>query len=67
VSPSVARGDAVAAGRRIGTLQWHGTHCSPAACLHWGLLRGEQYLDPLMLVDAPRPVRLLPLRAPPVA
>jgi murein DD-endopeptidase MepM/ murein hydrolase activator NlpD len=60
VDASVRRGEQVAAGERLGRLEWHGTHCSPAACLHWGLLRGEQYLDPLALVDAPGPVRLLP-------
>lgn len=33
------------------------------ACLHWGWIRNadDLYLDPLLLVDAPRPVRLLPL------
>lgn len=60
VDPTVGRGDRVAAGQRLGQLEWHGTHCAPAACLHWGLIRGEQYLDPLSLVDVPRPVRLLP-------
>jgi murein DD-endopeptidase MepM/ murein hydrolase activator NlpD len=67
VDATVARGDRVVAGQRIGHLEWHGTHCAPAACLHWGLLRGEQYLDPLTLVDAPQPVRLLPLTAFPAA
>lgn len=61
VVASVARGDEVAAGAVIGSLQWAGSHCSPAACLHWGWVRGTTYLDPLELVDAPRPVRLLPL------
>ena len=62
VSATVARGDEVVAGQVIGRLVWSGTHCSPAACLHWGWIRGETYLDPLLLVGAaPRPVRLLPL------
>jgi murein DD-endopeptidase MepM/ murein hydrolase activator NlpD len=62
VAASVARGDEVAAGDVLGTLSWAGTHCSPAACLHWGWRRGDTYLDPLLLVGAaPRPVRLLPL------
>ena len=38
-----------------------GTHCLPAACLHWGLRAGDTYLDPLQLVGGPMPVRLLPL------
>jgi murein DD-endopeptidase MepM/ murein hydrolase activator NlpD len=61
VDATVRRGDRVVAGQPIGRLEWHGTHCAPAACLHWGLVRGEQYLDPLTLVDAPQPVRLLPV------
>ncbi|RYU12351.1 murein hydrolase activator EnvC family protein [Nocardioides iriomotensis] len=62
VDPSVSVGDAVRAGDRIGTLQLGGSHCFPAACLHWGLRAGEAYLDPLTLVGA-GPVRLLPLGA----
>jgi murein DD-endopeptidase MepM/ murein hydrolase activator NlpD len=61
VVASVSRGDVVGRGEVIGTLAWFGTHCLPAACLHWGLVRGETYLDPLSLIGGPRPVRLLPL------
>ena len=43
-------GDPVARGQQIGTLQRLLSHCFPRACLHWGLLRGETYLDPLTLV-----------------
>lgn len=60
VAASVEPGDRVAAGQRIGTLQLPGSHCFPDACLHWGWIRGETYLDPLRLVGA-GPVRLLPL------
>ena len=60
VSSSVHVGQHVARGARIGTLQRASSHCFPGACLHWGLLRGETYLDPLTLVDA-GPIRLLPL------
>jgi murein DD-endopeptidase MepM/ murein hydrolase activator NlpD len=63
VRPSVHVGDPVAAGTVIGTLQLFGSHCFPQACLHWGLIRGSTYLDPLRLVGA-RPVRLLPLYSP---
>lgn len=59
-------GDLVAAGDPIGGLELVGSHCFPRACLHWGWIRGETYLDPLDLVGA-GPVRLLPLwRAEPV-
>jgi murein DD-endopeptidase MepM/ murein hydrolase activator NlpD len=60
VAASVPRGARVSAGQVIGHLEWFGTHCSPAACLHWGWIRGSEYLDPLDLVG-PFPVRLLPL------
>jgi murein DD-endopeptidase MepM/ murein hydrolase activator NlpD len=62
VAAEVETGDRVGAGDVLGTLEWFGTHCLPAACLHWGLLDGDQYLDPLTLVGGgPRPVRLLPV------
>ena len=57
---SVSRGQRLAAGDVVGRLAGAGSHCAPRACLHWGLRRGSTYLDPLTLVDAPRPVRLLP-------
>ena len=60
VRASVRRGDRVRSGQVIGTLRWSASHCLPVACLHWGLRRGEVYLDPLTLVGGPRPVRLLP-------
>jgi len=53
-------GESVAAGGRLGQLELVGSHCFPRACLHWGWLRGEVYLDPLDLVGG-GPVRLLPL------
>lgn len=62
VAAGVSRGEEVEAGAVLGRLQWYGTHCLPRTCLHWGWLRGDQYLDPLRLVGGgPRPVRLLPL------
>lgn len=53
-------GTRVSAGQVIGHLDVAGSHCFPAACLHWGLLRGRAYLDPLLLVGL-GPIRLLPL------
>jgi murein DD-endopeptidase MepM/ murein hydrolase activator NlpD len=67
VTAGVAVGDVVPAGAPIGRLAVIGSHCFPRACLHWGWVRGETYLDPLDLVGA-GPVRLLPLwREDPVA
>lgn len=60
VDASVRVGTQVAAGTVLGRLEWYGSHCVPAACLHWGLVRGDTYLDPLTLVGGPSPVRLLP-------
>ncbi len=61
VAASVDVGDVVRAGEPIGTLEVPGSHCFPAACLHWGWIEGAStYLDPLRLVGA-GPVRLLPL------
>ncbi len=60
VVAAVTLGEPVARGDPIGTLETGGSHCFPAACLHWGWIAGETYLDPLRLVGV-RPVRLLPL------
>ncbi len=60
VLPLVRAGQPVGAGQPIGTLLPGHPGCPVAACLHWGLRRGTEYLDPLMLLRAGR-VRLLPL------
>jgi murein DD-endopeptidase MepM/ murein hydrolase activator NlpD len=63
VAATVSVGASVPAGGVLGSLQAGGSHCLPRTCLHWGLLRGEQYLDPLSLLGA-APVRLLPFLTP---
>ncbi|MGW4463311.1 murein hydrolase activator EnvC family protein [Micromonospora sp. NPDC004704] len=60
VEPSVQTGDRLAAGDPLGTLLPGHPGCPAPACLHWGLRRGEQYLDPLALLGLAR-VRLLPV------
>ncbi|CAI9419088.1 M23 family metallopeptidase [Nocardioides sp. T2.26MG-1] len=60
VGATVGVGTTVAAGDPLGHLTSAGSHCPPRACLHWGWIRGETYLDPLRLIGA-GPVRLLPL------
>ncbi|HVV76172.1 MAG TPA: M23 family metallopeptidase [Mycobacteriales bacterium] len=52
VTPTVHRGEQVRVGQVIGRLD--------GPTLHWGLLRGTDYLDPLALLGLMR-VRLLPL------
>jgi murein DD-endopeptidase MepM/ murein hydrolase activator NlpD len=60
VAARIRVGDVVARGQPIGTLELAGSHCFPAACLHWGWRRGATYLDPLLLVGG-GPIVLLPL------
>ncbi|MDR1833627.1 MAG: M23 family metallopeptidase [Propionibacteriaceae bacterium] len=61
VSALVAVGAHVHAGEPIATLQ-AGHSCPGQACLHWGLKRADEYLDPLSLLGE-RHVRLLPASA----
>jgi murein DD-endopeptidase MepM/ murein hydrolase activator NlpD len=58
VAPAVRAGDRVAAGAVLGQLRPGHAGC-PGACLHWGVRRGAEYVDPLSLVSTGR-VRLLP-------
>jgi len=60
VTAAVGRGDAVGPGDVVGTLADAPGHCAPAGCLHWGVLRGDVYLDPLALLGAAEPIVLLP-------
>jgi murein DD-endopeptidase MepM/ murein hydrolase activator NlpD len=59
VTAAVRVGQPVAAGQVIGRLDAGHPGCTPA-CLHWGLLRGDTYLDPVRLVRR-APSRLLPV------
>ncbi|WP_408631859.1 murein hydrolase activator EnvC family protein [Micromonospora palythoicola] len=60
VRPTVTVGAVVSAGTPLGTLRPGHAGCPATACLHWGLRRGEDYLDPLALLGLGR-VRLLPV------
>ncbi|MFF5171235.1 murein hydrolase activator EnvC family protein [Micromonospora sp. NPDC000089] len=66
VLPRVRPGDPVAVGARLGELLAGHPGCPVPACLHWGLRRGVEYLDPLALIGL-GPVRLLPITAAAVA
>ncbi|MFJ8051841.1 M23 family metallopeptidase [Streptomyces luteogriseus] len=64
VTAAVEEGEEVEPGEVIGTVDASGSHCT-SPCVHWGLRRGEGYLNPLSLLP-PRllhrgPSRLLPL------
>lgn len=60
VVAAVPVGTAVAGGQDVGAVTATPGHCAPRTCLHWGVLRGETYLDPLSLVGRAEVV-LLPL------
>ena len=59
VTPGVRAGQRVGLGETIGRVG-RGGHCADR-CLHWGLRRGETYLDPRLLITtrAVGPLRLL--------
>jgi murein DD-endopeptidase MepM/ murein hydrolase activator NlpD len=63
VEPAMVVGTPVVRGDVVARVAATPGHCAPATCLHWGVLDGERYLDPLALVGAVRVV-LLPLRHP---
>ncbi|WP_028275235.1 M23 family metallopeptidase [Arthrobacter sp. I3] len=59
VASSLRAGSAVAEGDVLGQVQTG--HCGPAPpCLHWGVRRGEDYVNPLAFVMDLRPSVLLP-------
>ncbi|MCM6773902.1 M23 family metallopeptidase [Nocardia sp. CDC159] len=60
VRATVPSGRRVLRGEIVGTLEPGHTGC-PTACLHWGVRRGHDYLDPLGLVRTTG-LRLKPLK-----
>ncbi|NLU75089.1 M23 family metallopeptidase [Streptomyces sp. HNM0575] len=64
VRASVRKGRRVRAGQILGTAAGAASHCR-GGCLHWGVRKGERYLDPLSLLPASvlrgGPSRLLPV------
>lgn len=63
VIADVAVGTRVAGGEPVGKVAnlvlSAGSHCAAWGCVHWGVLRGETYLDPLAMLRGP--AVLLPL------
>lgn len=60
---TVERGAAVSAGdvvARRSARDAGSAHCAARGCVHWGVLRGETYLDPLTLLGEDVPIVLLP-------
>lgn len=64
VTATAKKGDEVKPGEVVGTVEITGSHCA-TTCVHWGLLRGEMYLNPLELLPpwllSRGPSRLLPV------
>lgn len=58
VDSTLKQGDAVGDGAVLGRVL--AGHCGEVPCLHWGVRRGEQYLNPLVFVMDLRPSILLP-------
>lgn len=58
IAPAVKAGDSVLPGSVLGFVTV-GSHCFPAACLHWGAIKNGSYINPLLAFHVfPR---LLPL------
>jgi len=60
VTPGVAAGDQVYRGQVLGTVSAGHPGCPVAACLHWGVRRGDEYVDPLSLTGEIGEFRLKP-------
>jgi murein DD-endopeptidase MepM/ murein hydrolase activator NlpD len=59
VASELTAGSPVVAGDVVGRVQ--NGHCGPAPpCVHWGVRRGEEYVNPLAFVMDLRPSVLLP-------
>jgi len=61
VQSGLPPGTVVRAGEQVGNLAAASGHCA-TSCLHWGVLRGQTYLDPLAWLRGR--VVLLPLSVP---
>lgn len=57
----VVAGDRVRRGDPLGVVEAGHPGCPVSVCLHWGMRRGRDYLDPTAAVRTAR-VRLLPVR-----
>lgn len=60
VDERLTSGTHVLRATRIGVVSPTLGHCLPLTCLHWGVLSGQVYKDPLSLLGFGRPI-LLPL------
>lgn len=60
VESPLVRGDRVRRGEVVGVLRGR-DHCPTGDCLHWGVRRDDDYVNPLQFVGALEPSVLLPV------
>jgi murein DD-endopeptidase MepM/ murein hydrolase activator NlpD len=60
LAPVVTAGDQVYRGQVLGTLAPGHPGCPDTACLHFGVRKGDVYVDPLALIGEPSEIRLKP-------
>lgn len=59
VTASIAKGETVRGGQEVGRISTE-AHC-PSLCVHWGVRKDGEYVNPLLFVSDRRPSILLPL------
>ncbi|MFF0988975.1 murein hydrolase activator EnvC family protein [Kocuria nitroreducens] len=60
VESALVAGDRVSRGQVVGVLRGR-DHCGPRTCLHWGVRRDGDYVNPLQFVGELEPSVLLPV------
>lgn len=60
VAPEVSPGDQVYQGQALGAVEPGHPNCPAVACLHWGVRRDAEYINPLVLVAERSEIRLKP-------
>jgi murein DD-endopeptidase MepM/ murein hydrolase activator NlpD len=62
VISALRKGRAVKQGDVVGSVATGPTHCAPATCLHWGVRKNGNYINPLTLLRGWHgPIVLLPM------
>lgn len=59
VVPVLRAGQPVVSGQVVGQLRGKHANCGAVSCLHWGARRGDEYIDPMGLLDRLGVVRLV--------
>lgn len=63
VESQLQPGTRVGRGEEVGTVADSAvmSHCDPSTCVHWGLRRGDLYVNPLDWLEGFGPIQLLPV------